>query len=296
VWNSNPGLSGALTLWRPFDDVAAMSDYDESTYGERIADIYDELHGFLETTEAAADFLAGIAGRRRALELGIGTGRVALGLVGRGIRVCGIDASPAMVEKLRAKPGGDTIPVTIGDFADVKVSGQFSLIFVVFNTFFGLLSQESQIKCFERVARHLTDDGAFVIEAFVPDPSMFRRGQIVEAKHVDATTANLHAAVHDPVAQQVHSANILLSETGTRFYPIQIRYAWPAELDLMARIAGMHLRERFGGWKREPFNKSSGIHVSVYEKILAAAPAPEPPARARTRPVKPARVKRGRGA
>jgi SAM-dependent methyltransferase len=273
-----------------------MSDYDESTYGERIADIYDELNSFLDTTEAAAEFLAAIAGRRRVLELGIGTGRVALGLVGRGIRVCGIDASPAMVEKLRAKPGGDTIPVTIGDFADVKVAGQFSLIFVVFNTFFGLLSQEAQLKCFERVARHLTPDGAFVIEAFVPDLAMFDRGQRVSAKHVDATAANIHAAVHDPVTQQVHSANILLSESGTRFYPIQIRYAWPAELDLMARIAGMRLRERFGGWKREPFDKLSRCHVSVYEKIPVTQPAAERPVRARARPVKGARVKRTRGA
>jgi SAM-dependent methyltransferase len=273
-----------------------MPDYDESTYGERIADIYDELHTFLDTTEAAAEFLAAIAGRRRVLELGIGTGRVALGLVGRGLRVYGIDASPAMVEKLRAKPGGATIPVTIGDFADVKVPGQFSLIYVVFNTFFALLSQETQIKCFERVARHLAPGGAFVIEAFVPDLAMFDRGQRVSTRHVDATTANIHAAVHDPVTQQVHGANILLSESGTRFYPVQIRYAWPAELDLMARVAGMRLRERWGGWKREPFNKSSGIHVSVYEKIPVAQPLIKAPLRTRTRPVKRARLKRARGA
>lgn len=256
-----------------------MADYDESTYGERIADVYDDLHGFLDTTEAAVDFLAALADRRRVLELGIGTGRIALGLVGRGFRVCGIDASPAMLEKLRAKPGGDTILATVGNFAEVKVAGQFSLIYVVFNTFFGLLSQEAQIKCFERVARHLTPDGAFVIEAFVPDLAMFDRGQRVDARHVDATTANLHVAIHDPVTQQVHSANVMLSESGTRYYPIQIRYAWPSELDLMARMAGMRLRERFGGWKREPFDKSSGLHVSVYEKVSVAGPAPARPAR-----------------
>jgi SAM-dependent methyltransferase len=273
-----------------------MPDYDEATYGERIADIYDELHGFLETTEAATEFLAGLAGRRRVLELGIGTGRIALGLLGRGIRVCGIDASPAMVEKLRAKPGGDTIPVTIGDFADVKVAGQFSLIYVVFNTFFGLLSQEAQVKCFERVGRHLTPDGAFVIEAFVPDLAMFARGQHVDARHVDATTVNLHAAVHDPVTQQVHSANMLLSEGQIRIYPIQIRYAWPSELDLMARLAGMRLRERFGGWKREPFDKLSRFHVSVYERIPPAAPTAERPAAARKRTIKPRRRLRTGGA
>jgi SAM-dependent methyltransferase len=273
-----------------------MADYDESTYGERIADLYDELHSFLDTTETAVEFLAALAGRRRVLELGIGTGRIALGLVGRGHRVCGIDASPAMVEKLRAKPGGDTIPVTIGDFADVKVPGQFSLIFAVFNTFFGLSSQEAQIKCFQRVARRLAPDGAFVIEAFVPDLAMFDRGQRVSARHVNATTANLHAAVHDPVTQQVHGANIVLSESGTRFYPVQIRYAWPAELDLMARIAGMRLRERYGGWKREPFDKSAAVHVSVYEKIPAAEPVAESSHRPGAKKVRLARVNRARGA
>jgi SAM-dependent methyltransferase len=251
-----------------------MADYDESTYGERIADIYDELHSFLDTTDAAAEFLAGVAGTRRVLELGIGTGRVALALVGRGLRVCGIDSSPAMVEKLRAKPGGATVTVTIGDFGDVKVPGQFSLIYVVFNTFFGLLSQETQLKCFQRVASHLTPDGVFVIEAFVPDQTMFERGQNISARHVDASTANIHAAVHDPITQQVHGTNILLSEGAIRFYPVQIRYAWPAELDLMAQLAGLRLRERFGGWKREPFDKSSRLHVSVYEKIPAAEPPP----------------------
>lgn len=273
-----------------------MADYDESTYGERIADVYDELHGFLDTTEAAVEFLSALAGRRRVLELGIGTGRIALGLVGRGVRVCGIDASPAMVEKLRAKPGGDTIPVTIGDFADVKVGGRFSLVYVVFNTFFGLLSQEAQAKCFERVARHLAPGGAFVVEAFVPDLAMFDRGQRVDAKHVDATTANLHVAVHDPVTQQVHSANVMLSESGTRYYPIQIRYAWPSELDLMARLAGMRLRERYGGWKREPFDKSSRLHVSVYENVPVAEPAPARPVRNRAKSPTPERQKRRRGA
>jgi SAM-dependent methyltransferase len=273
-----------------------MADYDESTYGERIADIYDELHSFLDTTDAAAEFLASVAGKRRILELGIGTGRVALALVGRGLRVYGIDASPAMVDKLRAKPGGDTVTVTIGDFGEVKVPGQFSLIYVVFNTFFGLLSQETQLKCFQRVARHLTPGGVFVIEAFVPDQTMFERGQNLSARHVDASMANIHAAVHDPVTQQVHGTNILLSEGAIRFYPVQIRYAWPSELDLMAQIAGMRLRERFGGWKREPFNKSSRVHVSVYEKTPAAEPVPARRTSTRAHLAGAGRAKRQRGA
>jgi SAM-dependent methyltransferase len=156
-----------------------MSDYDESTYGERIAEIYDGLtseysrnarHGSLRNdASAAVDFLAPLAKGRRVLELGIGTGRIALPLAERGIRMHGVDASPAMVAKLRGKPGGAEIPVEMGNFANFKMGGRFSLIYVVFNTFFGILTQEDQVRCFTCVAKRLTSDGAFVIEAFVPD-------------------------------------------------------------------------------------------------------------------------------
>ena len=254
-----------------FDDLARMVDYDESTYGERIADVYDEF--FTTPTNAldAVAFLASVAGSRRVLELGIGTGRVALPLAARGLKVSGIDSSARMVEKLREKPGGDAIPVMLGNFVDVKVPGQFSLIYVVFSTFFALFTQEDQIRCFDRVARHLTDDGVFVLEAFVPDVSRFDRGQRTSTIYLDTETAVIDSAKHDSVTQRVHAAHMIVSENGNRLYPVQLRYAWPSELDLMARLAGMRLRERWGGWRRELFTALSPLHVSVYEKLRAAS-------------------------
>lgn len=244
-----------------------MPDYDESTYGERIADIYDQFFTTPANAEDAAEFLASVAGKRRVLELGIGTGRIALPLAARGIKVSGIDASPKMVEKMREKPGGDAIPVSIGNFVDIKVAGQFSLIYVAFNTFFGgLLTQEDQIRCFDRVARRLSDDGVFVLEGFVPDLARFDRGQRTSTIHLDSQTALIDAVKHDVMRQHVLGAHIVISESGTRYYPLQLRYAWPSELDLMARLAGMRLRERWGGWRREPFIAASQSHVSVYEK------------------------------
>ena len=144
-----------------------MSDYTAATYGDRIADNYDRM----VTGTAPVEALERLAGGGRALELGIGTGRVALPLAARGVDVHGIEASEAMVAKLRAKPGGDAIPVTIGDFADFRVDGTFELVFAVFNTFFMLTSQEQQVQCFTRVAEHLGSGGVFLIEAFVPDSS-----------------------------------------------------------------------------------------------------------------------------
>src|SRR6516162_2816316 len=249
-----------------------MAGFDESTYGERIADVYDEFFTTPTNAMDAVAFLASVAGSRRVLELGIGTGRIALPLAERGLKVSGIDSSPRMVEKLREKPGGDTIPVALGNFVDVKVPGQFSLIYVVFSTFFGgLFTQEDQIRCFDRVARHLTDDGVFVLEAFVPDVSRFDRGQRTSTIYLDTDTAVIDSAKHDPVTQRVHAAHMIVSEEGNRLYPVQLRYAWPSELDLMARLAGMRLRERWGGWRRELFTALSPLHVSVYEKVRAAS-------------------------
>lgn len=259
-----------------------MPDYQRSTYGDRIADAYDQLipAHVAATTDASVDFLSSIAKRPRALELGIGTGRVAIPLRERGFEVSGIDASPAMVKKLRAKKGGGAIPVEIGDFADVKVRGRFPLIYVAFNTFFALLTQDAQLRCFERVARRLTSDGLFVISAFVPDLARFDRGQRVGATHVDLDMVSLEATQHDPAAQILISAHVVITERCTRLYPVKLRYAFPSELDLMARLAGMRLRERFGGWSREPFGPSSASHVSVYE---LATPATSASRRARKR-------------
>jgi SAM-dependent methyltransferase len=242
-----------------------MKDYDISTYGERIADIYDEWHAELDPSQAVAT-LAELAGGGRALELAIGTGRIALPLAERGVEVHGIDISEAMVAKLREKPGGDRIPVTMGDFADVDVDGSYSLVFVAFNTFFGLLTQDDQVRCFGNVATHLTEEGVFVLEAFVPDPSRFDRKQRVSALEVELDRVVVDAARHDPVTQQVSAQHVIVTENGTRFQPVRIRYAWPSELDLMARLAGLRPRDRWGSWSREPFTGDSTQHVSVYAR------------------------------
>ena len=193
------------------------------------------------------DVLANLAGcGRRALELGIGTGRIALPLAARGVEVHGIDASAAMVEKMGRKPGGDRIPVTLCDFADVEVDGRYSLIYVVFNTFFALLSQEAQVRCFVNVARRLSDGGTFLIEAFAPDLTRFERGQNIQAGIVETDRVSIHLSRHDAVAQTVATSHMYIAEGGVRLYPVKLRYAWPSELDLMARLAGMRLRSRWG--------------------------------------------------
>jgi hypothetical protein len=166
--------------------------------------------------------------------------------------------------KLRAKPGGEAIPVIMGDFAEVSVQGSYSLVFVVFNTFFALASQEEQVRCFQNVARHLAADGAFVIQAFVPDLTRFDHGQRTAVTGVQADRVIVEASCHDPVQQRISGQQIVLRESGITLYPVQIRYAWPAELDLMARLAGLSLRERWESWQRVPFTASSGRHVSVY--------------------------------
>jgi cyclopropane fatty-acyl-phospholipid synthase-like methyltransferase len=244
-----------------------MKGYGAATYGDRWADVYDTwVRARLDAagTQAMVDLLAELAAGGRVLELGIGTGRIALPLAERGLEVHGIDASEAMVAKLRAKPRGDAIPVTIGHFADVDVDGAFDLIFVVFNTIFALGSQEDQIRCFSNAAKHLTAQGLFVLEAFVPDVTRFDNGQALRALRVSADEVGFEASLHDPVTQTVKTQHVVVSEAGTRLQPVHIRYAWPTELDLMARLARLELRERWGGSDRAPFTASSGTHVSVY--------------------------------
>ncbi|HSL68421.1 MAG TPA: class I SAM-dependent methyltransferase [Actinomycetota bacterium] len=242
-----------------------MHDYGPSTYGDRIAGVYDAWFHPPSDPGAAVDFLAELAGSGPALELAIGTGRIALPLASRGVEIQGIDASAAMVTKLREKPGGMDIPVTMGDFADVPVEGRFRLVFVVFNTLFALLTQDDQRRCLRNVAKHLTDDGVFVVEAFVPDIARFDRGQRVDARRVELGRAFLEVSRHDAGNQRVSSQLVVLEETGFRMFPVELRYVWPSELDLMAELAGLRLRERWGGWTREPFT-GEATHVSVYER------------------------------
>jgi SAM-dependent methyltransferase len=243
--------------------------YEPETYGDRIAVIYDSLlpPRVEESTANAVEFLASLAGTGPVLELGIGTGRVALPLAHRGIAIHGIDASESMVARLRAKPGGEQIPVTIGDFKSLPMAERFSLIYVVFNTFFALLSQEDQIGCFAAVAEHLLPGGAFVIEAFVPDPTMYDRGQRVSTSRVETDRVQLDLALHDPVQQRITSQHILMGKEGIVLLPVQLRYAWPSELDLMARLAHMQLAARYATWRREGFVGTSPGHISTYKKI-----------------------------
>ncbi len=242
-----------------------MEGYDASTYGDRIAGVYDEMYDDLDDAGEIAGVLAEHAGGGRALELAIGTGRIALPLTARGVEVHGVDASEAMVARLRSKPGGDSIPVTIGDFGEVPVEGPFSLVYLVFNTLFALESQEEQVACFANVARVLEPGGCFVVEGFFPDVARFDRGQRVHATRVQVDRVTLDVSVHDPVAQTVLTQHVVLAQDRTSLYPVSLRYVWPSEMDLMARLAGLLLRDRWSGWKREPFTAPAQKVVSIYE-------------------------------
>jgi SAM-dependent methyltransferase len=242
-----------------------MSTYEPSTYGDEIADAYDAIHGHVHPR--AVETLAQLAGEGPVLELGIGTGRLALPLAQRGVRVSGIDASLAMVERMRAKSGGAAIPVTIGDFSSVTLDQRFTLIFVAFNTLFALLTVEDQVRCFRNAASMLRPGGTFLIEAFVPDLGRFDRGQRLAVFRIDPDAVWIEASRHEPSSQTVDSHLVRLSNSGTRLFPIRIRYSWPSELDLMAGGAGLRLRDRWSGWDREPFSSGSAAHVSVYEDI-----------------------------
>jgi len=238
--------------------------YTHETYGERVARDYDDWYKDFDRN--AITLLTELAGDGRALELGIGTGRIALPLMENNVEVHGLDASPSMVARMRAKPNGDRVPVNFGNFADVAVDGQFALIYVVFNTFFALSSQDEQVRCFRNVAAHLTPDGCFLIEAFVPDTTRFDHGQTVWATNVTTENVDLDVSQHDPVTQRVVSQKVFIKDGTIRLYPIEIRYAWPSELDLMAQLAGLRLRQRWSNWKREPFTSESTKHVSVFER------------------------------
>jgi SAM-dependent methyltransferase len=240
-----------------------MNSYSDETYGERMAGIYDDW--FPDYDRDAIETLADLAHGGRALELGIGTGRFALPLSGKGVEVHGIDAAPSMLSRLQAKPGSDRITVTQGNFAEVGVDGQFALIYVVFNTIFALSSQDEQVRCFRNVAAHLAPGGCFVIEAFVPDLRRFTGGQVNWATRVTTDLVELDVGNHDAAAQRVVSQKVVFSDGTVRLYPIQIRYAWPSEMDLMAQLAGLRLRERWSNWKRDSFTSESTKHISVYE-------------------------------
>jgi len=241
-----------------------MNFYSDETYGERVAGIYDDWHTQVES--GLIDRLTELAGEGRALELGIGTGRIALPLAERGVKVSGIDSAQSMLDRLQTKAGSNQIDVHLGSFADVPAEGEFQLVYVVFNTFFLLVSQDEQVRCFRNVAEHLSSTGCFVIEAFVPNLNRFTGGQVNWATKVDADHVELDVGNHDALNQRVISQKVVINNGDVRLYPVQIRYVWPAELDLMAQLAGLKLRERWSNWHRAPFDSNSGKHISIYEK------------------------------
>jgi SAM-dependent methyltransferase len=240
---------------------------EDGYFGEHVAATYDESSDTMfdpAVVEVAVDFLAELAGDGRALELGIGTGRIALPLAARGVEVHGIELSRAMTERLRAKPGGERIGVTIGDFATAKVEGSFRLAYLVYNTIENLTTQAAQVACFRNVAAHLEPGGCFVIEVAVPDLQRLPPGE----RYVVFDASETHWGIdeYDVANQGLISHHFEVRDGKVEKSSGPFRYVWPSELDLMAELAGMRLRERWSGWGREPFTSDSRQHVSVWEK------------------------------
>jgi SAM-dependent methyltransferase len=240
--------------------------HEDGYFDERVAAHYDESEEISDAgvVEPVVDFLVELAGSGRALELGIGTGRIALPLAQRGVPVHGIDMSKAMVARLRAKPGNEEIGVTIGDFATTTVDGTFSVAYLVFNTISNLTTQAAQVACFRNVAAHLEPGGCFVIEVGVPDLQRLPPGETFHVFHVSEARWGIDE--YDVANQGLTSHHFEIVDGRLERNSIPFRYTWPAELDLMAQLAGMSLRERWSGWRREPFTSESRKHVSVWEK------------------------------
>ena len=246
----------------------------EDYFGEHVAERYDESSADMfepAVVDPVVDFLADLTGQGAALELGIGTGRIALPLTQRGVRVHGIDLSAAMVARLRAKAGAEDIGLTIGDFATTTVEGTFSVAYLVFNTIMNLTTQDEQIACFQNVAAHLEPGGCFVIEVLVPGLRRLPPGETFQP--FDVSPTHLGFDEYDVARQGLVSHHYWVVDEKLEVFSVPFRYVWPAELDLMARLAGMTLRERWAGWKREPFTSDSTKHVSVWEKTASSSRA-----------------------
>jgi SAM-dependent methyltransferase len=245
-----------------FDPAA----FDAAAYGRSAARDYDALHAGLDPA-AAVRTLTELAAGKPVVEFGIGTGRIALPLAERGMEVHGIEGSAEMAAELRRKPGGGQIPVVIGNFAETLAGTGFGLVLLAVNTVYALPNQDAQVACFRNAARHLRVGGCFVVEAWMPDIDAFHNGTAVrpvqiESGHIELEIARIFLATQTMVTTKLH-----LSDEGTRLIPANHRYAWPAELDLMARLAGLRLAHRWENWEREPFRDTSKTHVSVWEKV-----------------------------
>jgi SAM-dependent methyltransferase len=244
--------------------------HDDGYFGESVAARYDESTAEMfdpAVVGPVVDLLAALAGSGRALELGIGTGRIAVPLAQRGVPVHGIELSNAMAARLRAKPGAEDITVTIGDFSTTTADGTFSVAYLVFNTILNLTTQQAQVACFRNVAAHLEAGGCFVVEAGVPGLQRLPPGETMRVFHASETRWGFDE--YDVATQGLTSHHLELVDGRLELVSVPFRYAWPSELDLMAQLAGMTLRERWSGWNREPFTSESRMHVSVWEKPAA---------------------------
>ncbi|HEY6795832.1 MAG TPA: class I SAM-dependent methyltransferase [Kineosporiaceae bacterium] len=244
-----------------------MRDYTSETYGDTIADDYDTTHPDGPDTAAAASFLAQLAGTGPALELGIGTGRIAIPLAARGVEVHGIDSSQRMIDRLKEKPGGDSITVSLSDMVEVEAPrDDYAVVFTTFNTFWMLLTQDEQIRCMRNAALRLADDGVLVIEGSIPDPAALAQTRSAAPYSLSATHATVEVNLRDPILQRIEKQIIMIDESGIRLRPLSLRYVWPSEQDLMARLAGMRLRKRVEDWAGAPITQRSLRCVAVYEK------------------------------
>ncbi len=244
----------------------------EDYFGEHVAERFDERYAHKATPDVVdpiVAFLVDLARGGAALELGVGTGRIALPLAERGVRVHGIDLSEAMVARLRAKPGAEQVAVTIGDFASTTVQGTFAVVYLVANTIMNLTTQDEQVQCFRNAAAHLEPNGCFVIEVLVPRLQRLPPGESFQPFDVGPT--HLGFDEYDVVRQGLVSHHYWIEDGKVEVFSPPFRYVWPAELDLMAQLAGMTLRERWSGWKKEPFTGDSPTHVSVWEKPAVQA-------------------------
>jgi SAM-dependent methyltransferase len=243
-------------------------DFDPAEYGHHIGAVYDALVdvAFPTDTDATFALLAELADGGPVLELGIGTGRLAIPLADRGIAVHGIEGSPDMVEQLRRKPRGADLPVAIGNFADTRVAGEFALVVLAANTIYALPSQDAQVQTFRNAAAHLRRGGRFVVEAWVPDVGDFRAGRALRIVSVADRRVVLEAAELDPVEQYMRTTKLFCGPDGLQAFPANHRYAWPSELDLMAQLAGMRREDRWQDWQRRPYTAGSRNHVTVYRR------------------------------
>ncbi|MEV8507756.1 class I SAM-dependent methyltransferase [Actinoplanes sp. NPDC051475] len=249
----------------PTNGLKASILDDPGLFGRQWAATYDRPGN--PDPEPAADFLAGLAGGGPALELAIGSGRVALPLASRGVAVEGIEAAPEMVALLRDKPGGEAIPVVVGDMADVPVPGPYPLVYLVFNTLFNLTGAGRQEDCFRNAARVLAPGGAFVIEAFVPDPAVFdREEQQVQVWSVTEESASIRLHRYDRETQTFVRQTITFRDGGVELKPFGMHYRWPEQIDELAAAAGLTLEARWENWRRDPFGPESRDHISVYRR------------------------------